>query len=173
MFFRIPRTVLVVGLSLLGAGLLPAQTKIAIVDMRQAVNETAEVKKAIQGLEARLKPKQEEALKIQKELQDIQSKLQSLQGKLTPQGESDLLAQGQRRQKELQRIQEDLEAELTREQQDVGTRALQRMRDVVKKMAEEQQLDVVVDVGNTIFFKPALDVTKGAVAAYDKAYPAK
>ncbi|MBL8231637.1 MAG: OmpH family outer membrane protein [Bryobacterales bacterium] len=173
MLFRFPRLVLVAGLSMIGAALLPAQSKVAIVDMRQAVNDTAEVKKAIQALEARLKPKQSEAEKIQKELTDIQGKLQSLQGKLTPQGESDLLAQGQRRQKELQRIQEDVEAELTREQQDVGSRALQRMRDVVKKMAEEQQLDVVVDIGNTIYFKPALDITKSAVAAYDKAYPAK
>jgi outer membrane protein len=173
MFFRFPRMVWLVGLPLLAAALLPAQTKVAIVDMRQAVNDTAEVKKAIQALEARLKPKQAEADKINKELQDIQNKLQSLQGKLTPQGESDLIAQGQRRQRELQRIQEDLEAELTREQQEVGTRALQRMRDVVKKLAEEQQLDVVVDVGNTVYFKPALDVTKAAVAAYDKAYPAK
>jgi outer membrane protein len=173
MFFRVPRLVWVVGFSVLAAALLPAQTKVAVVDMRQAVNDTAEVKKAIQALEARLKPKQAEADKINKELQDIQNKLQSLQGKLTPQGESDLIAQGQRRQRELQRIQEDLEAELTREQQEVGTRALQRMRDVVKKLAEEQQLDVVVDVGNTVYFKPALDVTKTAVQAYDKAYPAK
>ncbi|MCS7025387.1 MAG: OmpH family outer membrane protein [Bryobacteraceae bacterium] len=152
---------------------LKSQTKVAIVDLRQAVNDTAEVKKAIQALEARLKPKQAEAERIQKELSDIQNKLQTLQGKLTPQGESDLVTLGQRRQKELQRLQEDIEAELSREQQEVGTRALQRMREIVKKLAEEQQFDVVVDVSNTVYFKPALDITKTAVAAYDKAFPAK
>ncbi|MBI4908364.1 MAG: OmpH family outer membrane protein [Acidobacteria bacterium] len=150
-----------------------AQVKVAIIDMREAVNGTAEVKKAVAALETRLKPKQAEAEKLQKELADLQSKLQSLQGKLTPQGEGELTSQGQRKQRELQRLQEDVNAELEREQNDVGTRALTRMRDVVKKLAEEKQLDVVVDVSNTIYFKPALSVTKDAIVAYDKAYPAK
>jgi len=96
-----------------------------------------------------------------------------MQGKLTPQGEAELVSTGQRRQRELQRLQEDLNGELEREQGEVGNRALQRMRDVVKKLAEEQQLDVVVDVSQTVYFKPALTITKPAIEAYDKAYPAQ
>jgi outer membrane protein len=170
---RLPHIVLTWAAFLVMTVSARAQLKVAIVDMREAVNSTAEVKKAVQALEARLKPKQDEGARLQKELQDIQGKLQTLQGKLTPQGESDLVSQGQRKQKELQRLQEDLNSELEREQNDVGTRALQRMHDVVKKLAEEQQLDVVIDVGNTVYFKPALEITKAAIAAYDKAYPAK
>lgn len=149
------------------------QAKVAVIDMREAVNATAEVKKAVGALEARLKPKQAEGEKLQREIQDIQAKLQSLQGKLTQQGEADLVTQGQRKQRDLQRLQEDLNAELEREQSDVGSRALQRMRDVVKKLAEEQQLDMVVDISQTVYSKPALAITKAAVDAYDKAYPAK
>jgi outer membrane protein len=149
------------------------QTKVAIIDMREAVNSTAEVKKAVAALEARVKPKQAEADKLQKEIQDIQGKLQSLQGKLTPQGEQELIAQGQRKQRDLTRLQEDLQSELDREQQDVGARALQRMRDVVRELAEQQQLDFVVDVGQTIYFKPALNITKSAIDAYDKKHAAK
>lgn len=173
MFPRVHRLLLAAAASLLFTATLPAQSKVAIIDMRQAVNDTAEVKKAVAALEAKLKPRQQEGEKLSRELSDIQSKLQSLQGKLTPQGENELVTQGQRKQKELRRIQEDIDAELQREQQDVGTKALARMRDVVKKMAEEGQYDIIVDVSNTIFFKPALEITKGAVAAYDKAYPAK
>ena len=33
------------------------------------------------------------------------------------------------------------------------------------------RLDVVIDVSNAVYFKPALDITKEAVAAYDKTYP--
>ena len=47
------------------------------------------------------------------------------------------------------------------------------MRDLVTKLAESKGLDVVVDAGNTVFFKPALDITNEAMAAYDKAYPVK
>ncbi|MBI3210032.1 MAG: OmpH family outer membrane protein [Candidatus Solibacter usitatus] len=155
------------------ASLATAQTKVGIIDMREAVNGTAEVKKAVAALELRLKPKQTEAAKLNQELQDIQGKLQSLQGKLTQQGEAELVSQGQRKQRDLTRLQEDLNAELEREQQDVGNRALARMREIVKKMAEGQGLDVVVDTSNTIYFKPALTLTKAAVEAYDKAHPAK
>jgi outer membrane protein len=47
------------------------------------------------------------------------------------------------------------------------------MAEVVKKIAEEKGLDVVVDIGNTVYFKPALDITTDIVAAYDKAHPVK
>jgi outer membrane protein len=47
------------------------------------------------------------------------------------------------------------------------------MTDVVKKLAEARGIDIVMDITNTLYFKPALDVTADATAAYDKAYPAK
>ncbi len=47
------------------------------------------------------------------------------------------------------------------------------MTEVVKKLAEEKGLDLVVEGSTTLYFKPALDITNDAIAAYDKAYPAK
>ena len=47
------------------------------------------------------------------------------------------------------------------------------MQEVVKKLAEEKGFDVVVDVSNAVYFKPALEITTESIAAYDKAYPAK
>jgi outer membrane protein len=46
------------------------------------------------------------------------------------------------------------------------------MAEVVKKLAEEKGYDIVVDTTNTIYFKPALDITAEALTAYNKAYPA-
>ena len=62
---------------------------------------------------------------------------------------------------------------MDRERKEILGRSGQRMQDVVKKMAEERGFDVVIDVSNTIYYKPALEITKEATAAYDKAYPAK
>jgi outer membrane protein len=84
-----------------------------------------------------------------------------------------MVAQGQRKQRELQRAGEDLQAEVDRERQEILGRSSERMQDIVKKLAEEKGLDIVIDVSNTIYFKPALDITKEATAAYDKSYPAK
>ena len=38
---------------------------------------------------------------------------------------------------------------------------------------QRQGVDVVIDSSQTLYFKPALDLTTDAVAAYNKAYPAK
>jgi len=149
----------------------PAQTKIAIINLQRAVLESAEIKKASAEMEARYKPRQQEMEKLQRDLAGIQQQLQG--GKLTPQAEADLTAQGQRKQKDLQRIQEDLQADVDRDRQDILSKSTQKMGEVVKKIAEEKGFDVVVDVSNTVYFKPALEITNDAIAAYDKAYPAK
>ena len=161
-----------IGLLLLLAsvGMASAQTKVAIINTNNAVLETAEIKKAQAELEAKYKPRQAQLEKLQKELADIQAQLQG--GRVTQQQAADLQITGQRKQREYQRLGEDLQAEVDRERNDILQRAGGRMQEVIRKMAEERGLDVVIDVSNAIYFKPALDITKEAVAAYDKTHPA-
>ena len=45
------------------------------------------------------------------------------------------------------------------------------MQEVVTKLAEEKGLDLVVDTSNSVYFKPAMEITNDAIAAYDKKYP--
>jgi outer membrane protein len=40
-------------------------------------------------------------------------------------------------------------------------------------MSDERGLDLVVDTTNAVFYKPALEITEEAVAAYDKTFPVK
>jgi outer membrane protein len=152
-------------------GIGSAQTKVAVVNSQRAILETAEIKKAQVDLEAKFKPRQDQMARLTKELQDIQTQLQS--GKLNQNAEQELTIQGQRKQRELQRLQDDLQADVDRERNDILQRSGTRMQEVVKKLAEDKGLDVVVDTSNTIFYKPSLDITAEAVAAYDKAHPVK
>lgn len=150
-----------------------AQSKVAIINLQRAVLESAEIKKASAELEAKFKPRQLQMEKLQKDLQTIQQQLQTMSGKLTPQAEADLTTQGQRKQRELQRLSEDLQADVDRERNDILGKSSQRMQEVVKKLAEEKGFDVVVDVSTTVYFKPTMEITTEAIAAYDKAHPAK
>lgn len=161
-------------LALVGALALPgpagAQIKIAVINTQRAVLETAEMKKAAADLEAKYKPQQQEIEKRTKELQAIQQKLEN-PSKLQPGEAADLQADGQRKQRTLQRLTEDLQSEVDRERTDILNKGGQRMQDVVAKLAEGKGFDLVVDVGNTVYFKPAMDITNEAIAAYDKQYP--
>jgi len=150
-----------------------AQAKVATINLQRAMLDTAELKKAQAELESRYKIKTDQKTKLESEIQELQTQLQKMAGKLTPQAEQDMQIQGQRKQRDLQRLVEDLQSDVDRDRTDILTKAGQRMTDVIRKLAEEKGLDLVVDVANTIYFKPALDITKEATAAYDKTHPPK
>jgi outer membrane protein len=155
------------------AGIASAQSKIAIINLQRAVLESEEIKKASAELEAKYKPRQQAAEKLQQDLQNIQQQLQTGQGKLAPQAEADLQAQGTRKQRDLQRISEDLQADVERDRNAILSKSSQQMQTVVKQLAEAKGYDVVVDSQTTIYYKAALEITTDAIAAYNKAYPAK
>lgn len=158
---------------LLAATVASAQSKVGVINLQRAVLESAEIKKASADLETRYRPRQQKIQALEKEIQGIQQQLQAGQGKLTPQAEADLNIQGQRKQREMQRLNEDLQADVDRERNEILTGSSRRMGEVVRQIAEAKALDVVIDVSNTIYFRPALDITSEAIAAYDKAHPPK
>ncbi len=152
-------------------GVASAQLKVGVINSQKALLDTEEIKKAQKDLEAKFKPRQDAMAKLSKDLEDIQAQLQS--GKLNQVGEQELQTQGQRKQKELERLQQDLQEEADAARNDVLTQAGTRMQEVVKKVAEEKGLDLVLDSASTHFFKTTLEITDEAVAAYNKAYPVK
>jgi outer membrane protein len=158
-------------LALAGVGAANAQLKIAVINTQKALLETEEIKKAQADLEAKFKPRQDQMVKVQKELEDIQNQLQS--GKLNELGTQELQTEGQRKQRELQRMQQDLQEDVERERTEILQRAGTRMQDVVKKLSDEKGLDIVVDSANTVFFKATFEITGEATTAYNKAYPVK
>jgi outer membrane protein len=176
------RPVVVCSVLFAASGLAPAQTapaaaptptKVAVVSLQAAVFGTAETKKADAEMSARFKPRQDAIDQLNREIQALQNQLQTNQGKLTPQAEADITAQGQRKSRELQRAQDDLQADATAYRNDTLQKMSQKMSDVIKKLAEERGFDLVVEANSAIYFKSALDITKDAIAAYDKTYPVK
>jgi outer membrane protein len=102
----------------------------------------------------------------------IQSQLDSQAATLTPAQGAELQGKLQLSQRRVQRLQEDLQASIGRDRDAILNQVGQRMQAVVTKIASEKDLDVLIDVSNAVYFKPALDITTEAVAAYDKAHPA-
>jgi outer membrane protein len=173
------RMSMIPGLAVCAAALMfspaaSAQTKVGVINLQRALMETAEIKKASNDMQAEFKPRQDALDKVQREMSDIQTQLQASQGKLSAAGEADLQARGARKQREAQRLSEDLQADVERRRNDILQRAGSRMtQEIVKKIADEKGLDVVVDITNTVFYKPAVEITDEAIKAYDKAYPVK
>jgi outer membrane protein len=172
MFFRMAfRPVLVCSALLALAQVAPAQVKIAVINMQQAVYATAEVKKADADLQVSLKSKKDRADKLQANLQDIQQKLANA-SKLSDQQQQDLQDEGQRDNREYQRLTQELTEAADAARQDILPKCTQRMIEVLKKLAAEKGYDLIVESTVTYFSKTGMDITTEATAAYDKAYPA-
>jgi len=174
MFVRLGvRPLLVCSALIVFAQFASAQTKVAVINLQRAVFESAEIKKADAQMQATFKPRQDKIEALNKDIAALAQQLQASNGKLTPQQEADLQAQGTRKQRDLQRLQDDLQADATAYRNDVLSKSSDKMQAVVKKLAEEKGLDLVVDAQTALYFKDAMDITKDAIAAYDKAYPPK
>ena len=175
MLLKLRSSLLLLALSALPFSPLVAQAippaKVAIINAPKAVADTQEIKKAQATLDAKYRPRTQAIQTLQTQLQTIQQQLGATN--LPPDRESQLRADGTQKQKELQRLNEDLQSDVNNERQDILGRAGRQMTEVVKKIAEERGIDVVIDITNTIYFKPALEITAEATVAYDKAYPVK
>jgi len=160
---------LIAVLAFASIGTASAQIKLAVINTQKALLDTDELKKDQKEMEAKFKPRQDQMIKIQKELEDIQTQLNS--GKLNELGTQELNTEGQRKQRELQRLQQDLQSDVESERTEILQRAGTRMQEVIKKVADEKGLDVVLDASSTHYFKAPLDITTDVVAAYNKTYP--
>ncbi len=148
-----------------------AQLKIGVINVQKALQDTDELKKAQADLAKKYQPRTDEMDKITKDLESIDAQLNS--GKLNAQAQADLQAQGTRKQRDQQRMQDDMQADLDKDRQDILSKMSQKMQDVINKLAEERTLDLIIEASQTLYNKPALDLTADATTAYNKANPAK
>jgi Skp family chaperone for outer membrane proteins len=146
--------------------LLPGQAPAPVAPAKVAV-----IEKKVADLQLKYRPRQDALQKKQQDLSDIQTMLTSNQGKLSSAGEADLQAKGERTQRQVQRLSDDLQADIDADRTEALRQGSTRMREVVQKLADAKGLDVVIDTSTAVFTKPAFDITDEAVGAYNKAYP--
>ena len=148
-----------------------AQLKIGVVNVQKAIQDTDELKKASADMNKKYQPRTDEIDKLQKDLESIDAQLNS--GKLNQQAAADLQAQGTRKQRDMQRLTDDMNADVDKDRQDILAKMSQKMQDVINKLAEEKGLDLILESSQTLFAKPVYDLTADATTAYNKANPAK
>ncbi|MBI5086633.1 MAG: OmpH family outer membrane protein [Acidobacteria bacterium] len=170
---RWTRLAIVAAVALCTAAGVQAQVKIGAVNLQKALQDTAEIKLAEADLKARFGPRQDELAQLERETAKLQQEYDTNQGKYTEAALAELGARLQLKQRQLQRNSEALQEAVNRDRQDILQRVGQRLQEVVKKVAEEKGLDMVVDGANLLYSKPAFDISADVTAAYDKAYPGK
>lgn len=148
-----------------------AQIKIGVINVQAALANTDELKKAQGDMAKKYQPRQDEMDKLQKDLEAIDAQLNS--GKLNADATADLQAQGTRKQRDQQRMQDDMNADAAKDREDILAKMSQKMQDVINKLATDKGLDIIIEASQTLFYKPVYDLTADATTAYNLANPAK
>lgn len=142
--------------------------KIATVDLEGAMAKSEAGKKALSELRADAEKATERAKKIQAERDSLAKDLEAQRSLLSQDKIQKQLSEIQKKNVELERLQNDTAQELQRkEMQHVGA-IVQEMRKVIETYAKEKKIDIVLEGrAGAIYANPALDITDEIVKRFD------
>jgi outer membrane protein len=155
----------------------PVPTKIGVVNIQQAIAESAEGKKEIDALQQKFNPKQVELKGLNDEVETLKKQYQAQGDKLSADEKSSRAKAIDMKQKALQRNYEDAQAEFQQAEQDVINRLGAKMLSVLEKYASSHGYAVVLDVSNpqtssVLWATQGTVITKELVDAYNAENPA-
>jgi outer membrane protein len=154
-----------------------APTKIAVLNVRNAIVATAEGKQAQAQLQSQFAPKQNELQATQKQIEDLQRKLNDGARTLSDDEKAKLQRQGELLTRRLQRDNDGLTEELNAAQSEIVDSIGRKMLDVLDRYARENGYVAVLDTSaqgsSVVYGSSQADITQDVVRLYDQAYPVK
>jgi len=158
-----------------GAGLWGQATKVALINMQQAVAQTKEGQAQIAELQKKYGPKEQEFQKRGQEIQTKQDQLKKTQATLSDEAKANLGAEITRLQTALQRDTQDTQTDSQEDEDRMVQGIYGKLVQATTKVAQANQIMLVFDVSsqpsNLVCCGSAMDITKQVVEEYDKANP--
>ncbi len=152
-------------------------TKIAVMNVRNAIVATAEGKQAQAQLQSQFAPKQNELQGVQKQIEDLQRKMTDGARTLSDDEKAKMQREGEMLSRRLQRGNDDLNEELNAAQGEVVDSIGRKMLEVLDRYARENGYTVVLDTSAqgspVVYGSSTSDITQDIVRLYDQAYPVK
>jgi len=153
----------------------PAPTKIAIINITQAILGTKDGQVAATALQARFAPRQQELQKRQTEIAGLREQLAKGSATMSQEAKDKLMRDIDSGTKALNRENEDAQADLDQEQgkvqQDLGGKIMA----IIDQYALKNGYAVVLDVSNpqspVLWAASAVEITGDIVKLYDQAHP--
>ena len=173
---RLKTTLVVIFMLLVATPFLRAQlSNIAVVDFERAIVESAEGKKSSDKFNASVQAKQADLEKKQREIEDLQKKLQAGTRTLSDSAKADIQRDIDRRNTELQRVNEDAQKEMQALRDELLRPIAQVATQILNGMAAEQGYTLVIDSSNPennlVFVNPKNDITAELVKRINAATP--
>jgi outer membrane protein len=149
--------------------------RVGVINFQFAMASTQEGKKAIEDLQARFSPRQNEVQKLADEIRDLENQLRTQERTLSQDAQAQLLRQAEAKRKALTRAQQDLQDDVQAARDEHIATISQKMEQVVNRYAQEKQLNLILNYGdgtNTVIFAtPTVDITQDVIKLYDQTHP--
>jgi outer membrane protein len=150
-------------------------TKVAIINIQDAVTRTQEGQKRLAALQEEFRPKGEVLSKKAQEVQTLRQQLAKGANTMSEEAQRSLQRDIQLKERDLQRDNDDLEAEYNRRQQEVLNDIFGKVKAVIQKYAREQGYSIVLDISSpqspVVDAFNELDITGPVIQRYDEQHP--
>ncbi len=150
----------------------PAQTKVGIIHIQNAIISTKDGQKAANELQTKFAPKKADLEKKQNLVAQLQDQLRKGSNTMSDDAKQKLMRDIDQNTKSLNRETEDDQAELDQEQNKIMQELGQRMMAVIDKYAKDNGFSLILDVSSpqtpVLYAANSIDITQDIIALYDK-----
>jgi outer membrane protein len=158
----------VMGAALLVTGEASAQTKVAVIDMQKAINETNEGARANDTLKKLFDKRQVELNGIQENLLKEKTQLEKRCRATPSQAQCQSgMEELQKKLMELQNLMMQYQQDIQKKQTEATQPILTKMLTIIGRLAQQNSYDLVVDRAAVHFTVPAGDITDQAIKIYN------
>ena len=158
-------------LSLFGQTQVPP-TKVGIINLQQALVSTQDGKKAVAELQTKFEPTSKKLEGMKDEINSLQAELSKGSNTMGEERRRELARDIDQKTRELNRANEDAQAELQQEQDKVLQVLYGKMNAVLNKYAMDRAYSIIVDVSSpqtpVVFAASGTDVTGDIIKLYDE-----
>ena len=150
-----------------------AGTKVGTINMNEAIFGSNEGQRDIEALIKKFEPKKNELKSQNDELDSLKKQLTTQQDKLNEDALANLKKQIDGKQKLFDRAGQDAQEEFTTQQQEIGSRILQKMAPMIVKYSQENGYALIIDTSKiwpqspVLWWGETVDITKAVVDAYN------
>jgi len=154
------------------AGVPAVTAKIGFIDSTAILQGTAEGKQQLADLEAYVTERRKKLEEATQELEQIRRQYTSQARMFNPATAAEMQKTITDKEKNLRRMQEDMELDVTSHRNEVLNTMSQKIQAVVAEYAQANSYDIIfLENPNIPYFSPALDLTASIIQAYDKKHP--
>jgi len=153
----------------------PGGEKIAVVDIQQAILDTAEGKLAFQDLQKKYQPREQEINQRQQDVQQLQDQLQKQMTTLSADEQRRMSHELQEKQTVLRRLEQDAQSSFQYDRDSITRQLGQKMVKVINKYASAHGYTLVIDGAQVPVYYAAkgVNITPEIVKLYNTTYPAQ